>query len=230
MSTSGAPTGASNTLTLAQWVEYALENGVNEDLIYNYLSPPFPPKSVSRWIARFNRIENAAKPPAVKPAQWKGKKSRIKGRAFENMARSVIRCVPSLSVWQNVATTTNEIDLLVRIGLAIQVSPIVRQWGSHFICECKLVNQGINSTWVGKLNSVLELHGSEVGLLISSQGPPKGKVKTQIHMHAFKTPPRVIVCISLAELQECENGRNFLRLISTRYIEAKTGASALITQ
>jgi hypothetical protein len=77
---------------------------------------------------------------------------------------------------------------------------------------------------------VLELHGSEVGLLVSSHGPPKGKVKTQIHMHAFKTPPRVIVCISLAELQECENGQNFLRLISTRYIEAKTGATALITQ
>ncbi len=55
-------------------------------------------------------------------------------------------------------------------------------------------------------------------------------MKTQIHMHAFKTPPRVIVCISLAELKECENGKNFLHLISTRYIEAKTGATLLITQ
>jgi hypothetical protein len=98
------------------------------------------------------------------------------------------------------------------------------------VCECKLVNKGINATWIGKLNSVLELHGSEVGVLVSSHGAPRGKVKTQIHMHAFKTPPRVIVCISLDELKECENGKNLLRLISTRYIEAKSGATALITQ
>jgi hypothetical protein len=98
------------------------------------------------------------------------------------------------------------------------------------LCECKLVNTGINATWVGKLNSVLELHDSQVGILVSSHGGPKGKVKTQIHMHAFKTPPRVIVCISLGELQECENGRNFLHLLSTRYVEVKTGATGLITQ
>ena len=157
-------------------------------------------------------------------------KNRLKGRAFEAMIGLIIKSVPSFNVWKNVTTTTNEIDLLVKVGLAIQVSPIVRQWGSHFLCECKLVKQGVNATWIGKLNSVLELHGSEVGVLVSSQGAPRGKVKTQIHMHAFKTPPRVIVCISLDELKECENGKNFLRLISTRYIEAKSGATALITQ
>ena len=146
------------------------------------------------------------------------------------MISLIIRSVPSFSVWKNVTTTTNEIDILVKVGLTIQVSPVIRQWGSHFLCECKLVNKGVNATWIGKLNSVLELHGSEVGVLVSSKGAPKGRAKTQIHMHAFKTPPRVMVCISLDELKECENGKNFLRLISTRYVEAKSGAAALIVQ
>jgi hypothetical protein len=219
-----------NNLTLDQWIDFALKNNIDDDVIYSYLCPPLPPNSVSRWLGRIERIENAVRPQGISAAKWSGKKNRLKGRAFEGMIKLIIDTVPSFSVWKNVTTTTNEIDLLVKVGLKIQMSPVVRQWGSHFLCECKLVNKGVNATWIGKLNSVLELHGSEVGVLISSQGSPKGRVKTQIHMHAFKVPPRVIVCISLAELKECENGRNFLRLLSTRYVEAKTGAAALITQ
>lgn len=230
MATTSTPQGSPGNLTLEQWIEFALNNNINDELIYSYLSPPLPANSVSRWLTRIERIEKAARPRGVSRAVWSGKKNRLKGRAFESMIGLIIRSVPSFDVWKNVTTTTNEIDLLVKVGLAIQVSPIVRQWGSHFLCECKLVKQGVNATWIGKLNSVLELHGSEVGVLVSSQGAPRGKVKTQIHMHAFKTPPRVIVCISLNELKECENGKNFLRLISTRYIEAKSGATALITQ
>jgi hypothetical protein len=230
MATTSTAQSSPDNLTLDQWIEFALKNNLNEDLIYSYLSPPLPPNSVSRWLARIQRIEKAAKPKGTAAAEWSGKKNRVKGRAFEAMISLIIRSVPSFSVWKNVTTTTNEIDILVKVGLTIQVSPVIRQWGSHFLCECKLVNKGVNATWIGKLNSVLELHGSEVGVLVSSKGAPKGRAKTQIHMHAFKTPPRVMVCISLDELKECENGKNFLRLISTRYVEAKSGAAALIVQ
>jgi hypothetical protein len=215
---------------LDEWIAFGIKNNINEELLYSYLCPPLPPNSVSRWLKRIDRVETAPKPAGVKAATWKGKKNKIKGHAFESMIRSIVRSVPSFTVWKNVTTTTNEIDLLIQIGLLIQASPIIRQWGSHFLCECKLVNKGINATWIGKLNSVLELHASEVGLLVSSHGAPKGKAKTQIHMHAFKVPPRIIVCVSLAELKECENGLNFLRLISTRYIAARTGAAALIAE
>jgi len=216
--------------TLDKWIEMAATNGIDDDRIYEYLSPPLPPNSISRWLSRIQRIENALKPSDCTPAEWSGKKNRLKGRAFEAMMGRVLKSVRSFSTWKNIATTTNEIDLLVEIGLGVQVSPVIRQWGSHFICECKLVNQGVNATWIGKLNSVLELHHSEVGLLVSSKGPPRGKAKIQIYVYAFKTPPRVMICISLDDLKECENGRNFLRLISTRYIETKTGAAGLISQ
>lgn len=229
METTQTPVVAGN-LTLEQYIEFALTNDIDDDLIYGYLCPPLPPNAVSRWLERIELIESRTRPQGTSAASWNGKKSRIKGLAFERMIASILRNVTSFALWKNVGTSTNEIDLLVKIGPAIQISPVIRQWGSHFVCECKMVKQGINATWVGKLNSVLELHGSTVGLLVSSQGAPKGKVKTQIHMHAFKTPPRVIVCISLDELKECENSQNLLRLISTRYIEAKTGATALIVQ
>jgi len=230
MVTTATPQGAPANFTLEQWIEFGLKNNIDDDQIYSFLSPPLPANSISRWLARIDRIEKAKRPKSTAAAAWGGKKNKLKGHAFEAMMRVILKSVPSFTVWKNVTTTTNEIDLLVKVGLAVQVSPIIRQWGSHFLCECKLVKEGINATWVGKLNSVLELHASEVGVLFSSHGAPKGKVRTQIHMHAFKTPPRVIVCISLDELKECENGKNFLRLISTRYVQTKSGASSLITQ
>jgi hypothetical protein len=221
---------SNNPFTLDLWLDFALQNNVDDDMLYRYLCPPLPPKTVTRWLARIHRIENAPRPNGTKAPEWQGKQNKAKGHAFEGLVRSVMKSVRAFKISQNVATTTNEIDLLVQVGLSIQVCPTIREWGAQFICECKLVDKGINATWVGKLNSVLELHSAGVGILISSHGAPKGKVKTQIYLHAFKTPPRVIVCISLAELQECENGRNFLQLLSTRYVEAKIGATGLITQ
>lgn len=222
------PQAADGTFTFERWIEMAINNDIDDDRIYQFLCPPLPPNHISRWIKRIQRIEEASKPPTVSASQWKGKKSRVKGRAFETLVASVLKTIRSFKTWKNVGTTTNEIDLLVQIGPGLQILPTIRQWGTHFVCECKLVKEGINATWIGKLNSVLELHQSEVGILISSQGPPRGKVKTQIYVHAFKTPPRVMVCISLEDLRQCENGTNFLRLISTRYLETKTGAASLV--
>jgi len=67
-----------------------------------------------------------------------------------------------------------------------------------------------------------------VGILVAAKGPPKGKVKTQIHILTLKTQPSTIVCVSLDDLEDCQNGGSFLRLIATRYLEVRTGAGALI--
>ena len=64
--------------------------------------------------------------------------------------------------------------------------------------------------------------------LVAAKGPPKGKVKTQIHILTLKTQPSTIVCVSLDDLEDCQNGGSFLRLIATRYLEVRTGAGALI--
>jgi hypothetical protein len=44
----------------------------------------------------------------------------------------------------------------------------------------------------------------------------------------LKAQPSTIVCVSLDDLQDCQNGGSFLRLIATRYLEVRTGAGALI--
>ena len=230
MATNPAAPAAPTNFTLDEWLAFAATNNLDDARIYDFLSEPLPPGTVTRWLARIDRITNAVKPSGVTAAKWRGRKNQIKGRAFEQMLAAVLRSVRFFSSWENVGTTTNEIDLLVQVGIGCQVSPVLRQWGSHFICECKLVNKGVNATWIGKLNTVLELHHSEVGVLVSAKGRPQGKVKTQMHILSIKSPPRIIISVNLDDLVECENGQNFLRLISTRFIETVSGAAGLITQ
>lgn len=222
------PQGANASFTLKDWLEMAVRNNIDDPTIYEYLSPPLPANLVNRWMGRIDRIENAQKPAGVTAAAWRGKKSAMKGHAFERLITAILRTVRFFESWRNVGTTTNEIDVLVQIGMGCQISPVIRQWGTHFICECKLVAGSINATWVGKLNTVLELHNAQVGILVAAKGPPKGKVKTQIHILTLKTQPSTIVCVSLDDLEDCQNGGSFLRLIATRYLEVRTGAGALI--
>jgi hypothetical protein len=220
---------ANPNFNLQQWLEMAASNDVDEIAIYEFLSPPLPANLVSRWLNRIQRIENAPKPDNASAAQWRGKISKAKGHAFERLIVAILKTVRFFKSWKNVTTTVNEIDILVEIGMGCQISPVLRQWGTHFICECKLVADSINATWIGKLNTVLETHNSNVGVLVAAKGPPRGKAKTQIHILTLMSPPRVIVCISRADLEACQNGGNFLRLITARYLEARTGATALVS-
>jgi hypothetical protein len=229
MGTQNATPGPNGNFNLQQWLEMAVTNDVDDIAIYEFLCPPLPPKFVTRWLQRIQKIEDAPRPNGVSVAVWRGKKSKIKGHAFEKLIGSILRTIRFFTSLKNVATTTNEIDVLVEIGMGCQISPVIREWGSHFICECKLVPEGINATWIGKLNTVLETHKAKVGVLVAAKGPPKGKVKTQIHVLAVKAQPCVIVCVSLDDLKTCEAGTNFLRLITTRYLEVETGALALIS-
>lgn len=223
------PQNANAPFNLQQWLDMAVSNNVDDISIYQYLSPPLPANLVTRWLARIEKIENSPKPQGVTFAVWRGKISKTKGRAFERLIGSILKTVRFFKSWKNVSTTTNELDVLVEIGMGCQISPVIREWGTHFICECKLVAGSINATWVGKLNTVLETHNARVGVLVASKGPPKGKVKTQIHVLTVKMQPTFIVCVSLEDLKACQSGGNFLRLITARYLETTAGASALIS-
>ncbi|HWA95680.1 MAG TPA: hypothetical protein VG844_13845 [Terracidiphilus sp.] len=230
MATNGLAVGGTNDrFSFQDWLEMAANNEVDDEAIYEYLSPPLPENLVNRWLARISKIENAQRPNNVKLKEWRGRISRAKGRAFERLIIAILKTVRFFESWNNVGTTTNEIDVLVEIGMGCQISPVIREWGTHFICECKLTRDSINATWVGKLNTVLETHNAKVGVLVAAKGPPKGKVWTQIHILSVKQPPCVIVCISLDDLIECQGAGSFLRLVTRRYLEVKVGAANLIS-
>lgn len=85
--------------------------------------------------------------------------------------------------------------------------------------------------WVDRLGTILQGHGASVGILMSSRRlNPRGngrRALEQIRILSVMTPPRVVLPVSRDDIHECTRGTNFLHLISTLYVQAKTGADKL---
>src|SRR5260370_29860201 len=92
----------------------------------------------------------------VSKATWQGRQSKIKGAIFEELIDLVLKTAEPFETWQNVITTTSEIDILVKLGPSALIIPSLREWGTHFICECKYSSEYVSLQLVTNLNTVLQ--------------------------------------------------------------------------
>ncbi len=221
----------SSALTLEQVLEYLIRNNIDDPHIYDYLTASVDQKQIEGWIGEIDEINARVKPAGMSLKAWEGEKNRLKGKCFEQLGGLVLKTVKPFKSWDRVNTPINEIDWLVSIGPTALHLPAMRDWGTHFICECKLGEQTVSVSWLGKLNTVLRTHGATVGLLMSSKGiSKKGRasaVRFHLQMYAAMTPSIVIMCLNTAEIKSSLAERKFLQLITQRFIEAKAGAAAL---
>ena len=202
---------------------------IDDAKVYAFLSQVDSPR-LARWLRRLDRVSTMQRSPGGKRSKrkWLGKKNQLKGRVFEKTVQVLLAGVKSFDNWEDVTTATNQLDLLVRLGPTARFSPMLREWGTHFICECKFEDKHIGVTWVGKLNTILQTHLASVGLFVSgngfADGGPGRKVRNLIRMLSLMTPSRFIVSIDRADLDNCAGGRNFIELLSRKYVETKTGS------
>src|SRR5580692_4890037 len=211
-------------LTLDQVIDYMIKNNINDARIYEYLTLPADITAINACLASIDQIDGQPKPNGMKKKTWEGQKNQQKGACFEQLTGLVLQTVKPFKSWDKVHTTTNEIDWLIQMGPTALHLPTMREWGTHCLCECKIGNESVNVTWIGKLNTLLQTSGASVGLLISRKGiPTKGSssARFQLQLLAAQTPSRVIISIDLEEMKESVQNRRFLQLISTRFIEVK---------
>jgi hypothetical protein len=220
-------------LSLDKVLDFLQRHNINDERIYEFLTNPADENSIAKWTNRIERIDGAKKPAGITPRTWVGKKNKLRGACFEKLTGFVLQTVKPFTSWNRVHTAINEIDWLVQIGPTAHFLPVMRNWGSYCVCECKFGVQAVSVSWVGKLNTTLQTHGASVGLLVSSKGlSRKGRgsaVRTQLQVLAAMTPSRVILCLNIGEIRSSLSQRRFLQLITGRFIEAKTGAAALQT-
>jgi hypothetical protein len=221
----------SPALTLDVVLAYLIENKVDDPLVYDYLTRTVDQAQFDHWTRRIAKIESINRPVGVSQKSWEGRTNEVKGRCFERIGGLLLSSAKPFSLHSRVATTVSEIDWLVTLGPSAAWLPATREWGTHFVCECKFGRQKINSGWIGKLNTVLENHSAGVGLLISSRGLGKGggsqKLLFQLQLLASKTPSKVIICMNTEEVRENVARRNFLRSLCERYVQVKIGAATL---
>lgn len=95
-----------------------------------------------------------------------------KGKSLENVVTFLIQKSVVFETYRNVHTSSNEIDLLVRLnkkGSILKAQGIVN-FQDNFLAECKNYNGTIGSTWVGKFYSLLTYTQNEIGILFSYKG------------------------------------------------------------
>lgn len=214
-------------------LHFMATNEIDDPKIYRHLCPSTPHR-LSRLVKALDRINNATYVPNTFKActsakSFKSHQSRLKGKVFEAITKEVLASVKCFSVTPNVQTNTNEIDILVALGPTSSCVPALRMWGTHFVCECKFHDTHVTTTWVGKLNTVLQTHSATVGLLISKKGIASAGRGTQIHHQlqilAISPQPKFIIPIDFSDLQRCIAGENILSLVISRFIEARAGVA-----
>jgi hypothetical protein len=222
-----------SVLTLDQFLEFGIRHNIEDPRIYEYLTGPIDQAAIDEAVAKIDEINNRPKPSGMSAKSFESLKNQLKGDEFEKLVGLVLKTVKPFEAWNKVPTPLNELDWLVLLGPTANYHPSIREWGTHFICECKFGAQTVSVTWIGKLNTVLETHSATVGLLMSSKGiAKKGRssaVRYQLQMLAAKTPSRIIVCLNTEEIRSSLADRKFLQLITRRYVEAKVGAAPLRT-
>lgn len=215
------------------YVLEVLAQSDNDDWIYSELAR-LDGVRLGKHLKRLDSI-NVAKLPKgnrrKKKKQFEAQRSRLKGRVYEALVGTVLRGVKCFNTWHNVNSTTNELDILVVLGPSSKLVPAMRDWGSHCICECKYHDSHVSTNWVTKLNTVLQTHGSQVGILFSRKGiASKGRgaqIRQLQQLLAVSGTPRYIVSIDSDDLLACTNGQNFLKLVVQRFVEMRAGVEKL---
>jgi len=115
------------------------------------------------------------------------------------------------------------------MGPTSAIVPAFRDWGTHFICECKFHDKGVSVEWIQKLESLLGTHGSKVGLLISKKPISKGTRGNIPHMlQLFAMKGTYILCLSREDLDKCAAGDGIIQILVDRYISIQMGIAFLI--
>ena len=156
-------------------------------------------------------------------------KSGKKGKLFEEIAATLLSGVTCFGTRKDIPTATNQLDVLVTLGPSSAVVPAFREWGTHFICECKFHDKGVSVEWVQKLESLLGTHGAKVGLLISKKPITKGGRGNIAHkLQLFAMKGAYILCLSREDLDKCAAGEGIIQILVDRYISIQMGIAFFI--
>lgn len=98
--------------------------------------------------------------------------TKIKGLALEDLVKYIIDKSVIFEGYQNLRTSSNEIDILVRLN---DRGRHLKTYGlqipnEKFIAECKNYKTSIGSTWVGKFASLMNYTHNTLGILFSYHG------------------------------------------------------------
>lgn len=147
-----------------------------------------------------------------------------KGKSLESIVSFILNKSVVFEIYENVRTSTNEVDLLIRFnrrGNYLSAQGLL-SFEPNFLCECKNYNKSIDVTWIGKFYSLIKVSKNSLGILFSYHGlsgngwnHASGLVK-KIYMSDEKSIK--IIDFNINDFEKIANGESFISLISNKIL------------
>lgn len=154
-----------------------------------------------------------------------------KGKALEDIVSYVIDKSTVFEVYENVRTSSNEIDLLTRLNRRGRMfaSDGFLSFDSNFLCECKNYNKKIDVTWVGKFYSLIKVTRNNIGILFSYHGlTGKGwNHATGLTKKIFLTDENnaKIIDFNIDDFNQLSKGISFIQIINDKIFSLQNDVS-----
>ena len=149
--------------------------------------------------------------------------SKEKGEALEKIATFVLRSGDIFDIYNNVRTTTNELDQLVRTnvkGKLLCSNGLIDSRLNNFIGECKNYDSAVSVTYVGKICSLLTTTKNKICILFSYHGVSgkgwynaKGLIKKFYLSKENENERFCIIDFTIDDFIAIKNGKNILQIV-----------------
>lgn len=147
--------------------------------------------------------------------------NKEKKETLEQLVKFISIKTNYFKVFENVKTTSNEIDLLLEL-----TQPVGHQIFKNFLsdnfdailCECKNYNKKIDVTWIGKFYSLLKTSKVRLGIIFSYNGftGKNWDNGTGLTKKLYLVDSTLILDFSLPDFEELANEISFLEIIDKK--------------
>jgi hypothetical protein len=139
-----------------------------------------------------------------------------KKKSFENLANFMLGSIdPSISVWQNVLTATEEIDLLLKNEAN---DPFWLRLGSPILVECKYWKKPIGTSVLRDFKGKLDSHGIKTGILLAYSGITGNEWRAaKLYLKELKASGYHIIYLDKDDLDEIAKGATPSQKIIEKY-------------
>lgn len=154
--------------------------------------------------------------------------TKEKGDALEKIASFVLNSGNIFEVYNNIRTSTNEVDQLVRTnvkGKLLNSKGIIDSRLNGFIGECKNYDSKVSVTHVGKVCSLLSTTENKICILFSYYGVTgrgwtnsSGLIRKFYLSKEQKGDRYCIIDFNIKDFESIREGNNFLQIIHDKIL------------
>lgn len=145
-----------------------------------------------------------------------------KGNELEKLCFDLLSAVKIFEVSRQYRTTTNQLDITVKLPIRFTMPTVLDDLGPYFICECKNEKKVSGNTYFHKLYSILEGTDGKVGILFSVSACAKTCKQIAHDKYLLSNKKIKLINITKNDLKQAvESDINLLELIKEK-IDALT--------